>query len=32
MRDRGLRVIHMICDQADNKADVVPVIAYEELI
>jgi hypothetical protein len=24
MRDRGLRAIHMVCEQADNKADVVP--------
>jgi len=24
MRDRGLSAIHMVCEQADNKADVVP--------
>jgi hypothetical protein len=24
MRDRGLGAIHMVCEQADNKADVVP--------
>jgi hypothetical protein len=24
MRDRGLRAMHMVCEQADNKADVVP--------
>jgi hypothetical protein len=29
MRGRGLRAyIHMVCEQADNKADLCPVIAY----
>jgi hypothetical protein len=23
MRDRGLRAIHLVCEQADNKADAV---------
>ncbi len=28
MRDRGLSAIHMVCEQADNKADAVLLDSY----
>jgi hypothetical protein len=28
MRDRGLRAILLVCDQADNKADAVLLDSY----
>jgi hypothetical protein len=30
MRERGLVAILMVCEQADDKADAVPVIAYHK--